>query len=205
MIAALLAVAAAATPTPAPFRCGAVERPGIAERGGDGVWRGVAVDLCRQAAGRNAPIAFRAYRAIDDLRDARHDTLAVLSRSERAIAFPGAGAPSGPPVAISRQLLLVRPGTLLRSQSDLAGHRVCFIIATAAEAALNAWARPAQVAIQRVGFQEAVELRDAFDAGYCAAMAADAEEIPGGAAHTVELGPALAVVPLFAVRPMAER
>jgi hypothetical protein len=128
----------------------------------------------------------------------------VLSRAELAIALPGARAPSGSPVASSRQLLLVRPAAPLRRQSELAGHRVCFIIATAAEAALNAWARPAYVAIERVGFQESVELRDAFDAGYCAAMAVDAGNIPGGAEGTVELGPDLVVVPLFAVRPMAE-
>jgi general L-amino acid transport system substrate-binding protein len=200
MIAALLALAAVPT-TPAPVRCGAVERPGIAERGGDGVWRGVAVDLCRQAAqaeqGPHAEIAFRPYRRIEDLRDARHDALVVLSRAELAIAWPG--APSRPPVVISRQVLLVAPTAPLRSRNDLAGHRVCFIVASEAEAALNAWARPARVAIQRVGFQEPVELRDAFDAGYCAAMAVDAQDIPGGAEHTRELGPALAELPLFVV------
>ena len=201
MIAAMLAmVAAAATP----FRCGAVERPGIAVRGEDGEWRGAAVDLCRQAArserGPGGEIVFRAYRQIADLREAPHDALAVLSPAELAIAQADARVPSGSPIAISRQLLLIRPGAPLHRRSDLAGRRVCFIVATAAEAALNAWAKPAHVAIQRVGFQEPVELRDAFDAGYCAAMAVDAQNIPGGADHTVQLGAPLAEVSLYVVR-----
>ncbi len=196
----LLALAAAAT---TPVRCGAVERPGIAERGGDGVWRGVAVDLCRRYAqardGNGAAIAFHPYRSTEDLRDAPNDAVTVLNAAEMAVAWPGAGQPPIPPIAISRQVLLVHPGTPLHSRSELGGQRVCFIIATAAESALNGWAGPARVGIQRVGFQETVELRDAFDSGYCAAMAVDAQDIPGGGAHTVELGPALVEVPLFVV------
>lgn len=196
MMALLLAIAAAASP--APFRCGAVARPGIATRADDGVWRGAAVDLCRQAA-QGAPIVFRAYRQIGDLRDAQHDALAVLSRAELAIASPTLIPPSTP-VAISRQVLLVGPDAPLHQPGDLAGHRVCFIIATAAEAALNAWAGTTRVAIERVGFQEPVELRDAFDSGFCSAMAVDAQDIPGGAQRTRSLGAPLTELPLFAVR-----
>ncbi len=206
MIALLLAVAAAAT-APAPVRCGAVERPGIAERGGDGVWRGVAVELCRRYAqalggGGGVAIDFHPYRSTEDLRDAADDAVAVLSAAEMAVAWPGAGAPPIPPIppiAVSRQVLLVRAGAPLHSRSELAGRRVCFIIGTSAEAALNGWALAARVGIARVGFQETVELRDAFDAGYCAAMAVDAQDIPGGGEHTVELGPALVEVPVFGV------
>ncbi len=196
MIAVLLAAAAAAAP--ALFRCGAVERPGIAERGEDGIWRGMAIDLCRQAAHGSA-IAFRPYRQPDDLRDAARDQFAVLSHAELAVASPGSGAPAAP-VAMNRQVLLVRPGSPLHDRADLAGHRVCFLIATAGEAALNAWARPVKLAIQRVGFQEPVELRDAFDFGYCRAMAVDAQDVPGGPEHTSQLGPPLAEIALFAVR-----
>ena len=200
MIAALLALAAAVSP-PAPLRCGAVERPGIAERAGDGIWRGTAVDLCRKTArarhGPGAAIAFRSYRSIADLRDARHDTLAVLSGAELAIVMPEQSSLPGPPVAISRQLLLVRPDTPLRNQSELAGRRVCFIVASTAEVALDAWVHATQIAVQHAGFQEPVELRDAFDAGYCAAMAVDSRDVPGGTDHTQALGPPLAELPLF--------
>ncbi len=200
MIAVLLALASAAAP--APLRCGAVERPGIAERGDDGVWRGVAVDLCRQAADKErGGIAFRPYRRIDDLRDAHNDRLAVLSSAELAVVSPAAKLQAGQPVVVSRQVLLVRTDAPFQHASDLAGHRTCFIIASEAEAALNRWARQTGVPIQRVGFQEPVELRDGFDSSYCAAMAVDAADIPGGPQHSRELGPALAELPLFAVRP----
>lgn len=200
MIAALLALLAAGA-SPPPLRCGAVERPGIAERGADGVWRGVAMTLCRQVArGSSIPIVFHPYRTIADLRDAGHDELAVLSGAELAIALPANSAALGPPIAFSRQLLLVPNDTPLRSPFQLAGHRVCFLIASAAQAALNTWANAANITIRRAGFQEPVELRDAFDAKYCAAMAVDAQYIPGGAEHIRELGPPLAEVPLFAIR-----
>jgi len=211
VIASLLALAAAiAGPTAAtPLRCGAVERPGIAEHDGDGEWRGAAVDLCRHIAqgerGVGATIAFRAYRDMQDLRDARHDAVAVLSRAELAATLPGTSPPSGPPVAVSRQLLLVRADGPLRSLSELAGRKVCFIIASEAEAALNGWARAAHIPIQRAGFQEPVELRDAVDAGFCAAMAVDAGDIPGGAEHTTALGPPLAELAVFAIRPNAAK
>ena len=140
------------------------------------------------------------YRTAADLRQAGHDALAVLSLPERAHALLAPGPPPGPAVAISRQVLLARAGSPLRRPGQLAGHRVCFIIASPAEAALNAWTRSAGVEIVRAGFQEPVELRDAFDAGYCAAMTVDAADIPGGAAHVRPLGPPLSEVRVFAIR-----
>jgi ABC-type amino acid transport substrate-binding protein len=192
----------------AAVRCGAVERPGIAERGNDGTWRGVAVDLCRRIAratqGADAPIAFHTYRTPEDLRESALDSLAVLSAAELAIARPDIGPQTGPPVAISRQLLLVRANRPVQGRNALAGQRICFIMATEAEHALNAWIRQTGIVIKRVGFQEPVELRDALDAGYCAAIAADADDIPGGAAHTSAPGSALAELPLFAIRTRGE-
>jgi len=203
VIASLLALAAAVLVPP--LRCGAVERPGIAEHDADGNWRGSAVDLCRQIAqAEHATIAFRAYRTPQDLRDAPHDAVAVLSRAELAVVLPDTSPPSGPPVAISRQLLLVRADAPLRSPSELAGHRACFIIASEAEAALNVWARATHTPIQRAGFQEPVELRDALDAGFCAAVAVDGQDIPGGPEHTRVLGSPLSELPLFAIRPSAQ-
>lgn len=189
-------------------RCGAVERPGIAERGDDGAWRGIAVDLCRRLArarqGGAEKFAFHPYRTQQDLRDSGQDALAILSAAELAVARPGTGAQAGSPVAVSRQVLLVRANRPVQNQDALAGQRICFIMATEAERALNVWARQAGIAIRRVGFQEPVELRDALDAGFCTAMAVDADDVPGGAANTRVLGPALAELPLFARTPRLE-
>ena len=194
MIAALLLLATGAMPA-ATFHCGAVTRPGVAELGEDGVWRGAAVDLCRQRAG-NAAVDFHLYAAPAALAAASKDDLAVLSPAEIAVAHL---APQGAPLTVSRQVLLVKPGAPVERAEALAGRRVCALVASSAESALDRWARERQIAIVHVGFQEPVELRDAFDAGYCAAMAVDAADVPGGSAQTHMLAPALAEVPLYAV------
>jgi len=194
VIAALLLLAAGAMPA-ATFHCGAVTRPGVAELGEDGVWRGTAVDLCRQRAG-NRVVEFHLYETPAALAAAGNDDLAVLSPAEIAAAHL---APQGAPLTVSRQVLLVKPGAPIERAEALAGRRVCLLVASAAESALDRWARERRIAIVHAGFQEPVELRDGFDAGYCAAMAVDAADVPGGPARTRALAPALAEVPLYAL------
>ena len=191
----LLAMALAAA-APAPLSCGAVTRPGIAELGEDGVWRGAAVDICRAAAvkqnGAGARIAFHDYDSLSALRAANKDQLAFLSRDELAQTKLRAG----PIVVIDRQLLIVRTQSPLRTQRDLAGRIVCFIVGTRAEAALNRWAAAGHVRIDRLAFQEPIEMRDAYDVGKCAAMAIDGAEVPKDSPNRA-LGTPLAQVPIL--------
>ena len=102
-------------------------------------------------------------------------------------------------MAVSRQVLLVPSASPITQGEALAGRRVCVLIGSPAESALQRWARARQVAVIYAGFQEPVELRDGFDAGYCAAIAVDAADVPGGPARTRAITPALAEVPLYAV------
>jgi hypothetical protein len=188
-----LALAAAA---PTPLTCGAVIRPGIAELGEDGVWRGTAVDVCRSVAasrsGPGAPVAFHSYNSLSDLRAAAKDRLAFLSGQELAQA----GMAGGPVAAVDRQVLVVRDTSTLATPSDLSGRIVCFIIGTRAESALNRWSAGAQVPIDRLAFQEPIEMQDAFDSGKCAAVATDSAERPHGRPSrvlgTIEQQPILA-------------
>lgn len=177
MILAALALLAAA---PA-LSCGAVARPGIAELGQDGAWRGRAVELCRAVAvrvnGPGAPIDFHSYRTSADLRNAASDDIAFVSRDEAG--FASLPSPAGPVIATARQLLVVLQASPLRSPADLAGRMVCFIAGTAAEDALDGWAGRESVPIERLAFQEPIEMRDAFDVGKCAALALDAQEFAG--------------------------
>lgn len=192
MLAALALLAAA----PAPLACGAVARPGIAERGEDGVWRGAAVDICRAiAAARNgagAPIFFHSYDDLRALRAANKDRLAFVSSDELAQTAMRAG----PVVAVDRQILLVPARSPLRTQDDLSGKVVCFIVGTRAEVAFNDWAGRAHVRISRLAFQEPAEMYDAYAVGKCAAMAIDGAELRQGDGSR-SLGPALAQVPIF--------
>ncbi|MBI1180322.1 MAG: hypothetical protein GC201_07165 [Alphaproteobacteria bacterium] len=204
MTALLLALAAAAA-VQAPLRCGAVERPGIAERGADGVWRGAAVDYCRDVArrehGGDGATAFRAYASLDDLRGAARDDVAFLSDREVAAGGLSGALEPGPVIATNVQRLVVGTGSSVTAPAALAGKIVCFLAGSAAESALGDWAAASGASVVRLGFQEPVELRDGLDAGKCAAMAVDAADIPGGSRGTRPLGPPLAETPIRAMTP----
>jgi general L-amino acid transport system substrate-binding protein len=191
-----LAALALATAAPAPLTCGAVTRPGIAELGEDGVWRGIAVDICRAVAakrnGAKAPIAFHSYDDLPALRAANEDQLAFLSSDELARTTIHAG----PVVAVNRQVLIVPVVSPLHEQGGLAGRIVCFIIGTRAESALDQWAASTSVRFGRLAFQEPIEMRDAYDAGKCAAMAIDGAEMPADHSSRV-LGSPIAQVPIL--------
>ena len=194
-VAAMLAAAA-------PVTCGAVTRPGIAERGADGVWRGRAVDLCRKVAragGSDAPIRFRSYDTASALRTASEDRVAFVSAEELAEAH---GLRAGPVVATDRQALIVKAGSAIRAASDLAGKLVCFIVGTPAEDSLDAWATAARVPVERLAFQEPDEMDDAFDVGKCAATAIDAAIVADRPGVRV-LRPWLAETPIMAATPVA--
>ena len=86
-----------------------------------------------------------------------------------------------PAIAVERQVLAVKEHSPARRACDLAGKLVCFIIATPAEDALDAWAVRDNVPIERLAFQEQDEMMDAFDVGKCAAMAIDSAGMIAGA------------------------
>ncbi|MBR0551671.1 hypothetical protein [Stakelama marina] len=181
----------------APLSCGAVPRPGIADQGADGIWRGRAVDLCRTLAD-GAPVAFQDYASAADIASA-NDRIAFLSRAE--LDLPQAAHwRAGPVIAVQRQLLVVPAASAVRRPEDLAGTMICFIVGTRAEDALDEWADETRTPIERLAFQEPVEMRDAYDAGKCAAMAVDAAHAPTGPRDRALAQP-LAETPIFAATP----
>ncbi|WP_174291979.1 hypothetical protein [Sphingomonas bacterium] len=193
MIAAALLLAAA----PAPFTCGAVTRPGIAEQGEDGVWRGRAVEVCRAVAGQVQPaaaVAFHGYDTLADLRRAAEDRIAFLSAAELA-TLPVRGLRAGSVVAVERQVLVVPAASAATKAADLAARMICFIVGTRAEDALDAWSAGTATPVERLAFQEPVEMQDAFDVGKCAAQAVDLTEVPNG---TRVLAAPLAATPILA-------
>lgn len=186
----------------APLACGAVSRPGIADHGEDGIWRGRAVEACRAVAtaiaGEGAKIAFHGYDTLAALRAAARDRIAFVSAEEGAAASL---ATTGPAVAVERQLLVVMPSSAARAPGDLDGRMVCFIIGTRAEDALDRLAARG-VAVERLGFQEPDEMADGLTAGRCAALAVDAND-GIGAEHRV-LSPPLVETPIVAATPAGD-
>lgn len=198
MIVATLLLAAAA---PQPLMCGAVTRPGIAQRGEDGIWRGTAVATCRviaqQLDGPGARIIFHSYDNLATLRAAASDRIAFVSSAELKAA-PGLRA--GRTIAIDRQVLAVHSNSSIQTAAELRGMRICFIIGTRAEEALNVW-EATGMPIIRMAFQEPAEMRDAFAVNRCAALAVDEAEMSFVGSRILE--PPLASTPILAAVPAA--
>ena len=197
MIATALLLAAVS-----PLACGAVTRPGVAERGDDGVWRGSAVEACRRVAvatgGARAAIVFHAYDTLATLHRAGEDRIAFVSPAE----LDAARLVAGPVVATERQVLVVAATSRVHTARDLADRMVCFIVGTRAEDALDAWAAATATPIERLGFQEEVEMADAFAVGKCAAIAIDERDMRPDAARI--LPEPLATTPIVAATPVAD-
>lgn len=206
LLAALLVLADAA---PMTVRCGAVERPGIAQRGLDGVWRGSAVYICaaaaREAFGPTARTEFHGYKT--DFADARNDRIAFLTDLELSQPALTGSMRAGPVVGHELQVLLVPRSSSIRHREDLAARLVCFMIGSAAEDALDSWASRERVAIERLGFQEPDEMHDAYASAKCAAMAVDPADQAGNIAtfpfDSRVLDPPLASSAVMAATPIA--
>ena len=178
---AALGQATAPPSGPGPIvRCGAVERREIVVPGGDGSWRGRAVDLCHAAAtaawGPAARTEFHVYHTRAELAAASADQIAFLSAAEFALPELRGRLRAGPVIALEEQVVLVPSISPVRRRGELGGRVVCFIVGSVSEDALDAWALLSGVAVQRLGFQEPDEMRDAYAVGKCAAMALDRTE-----------------------------
>lgn len=159
------------------LRCGGVARPGLLERGDEGL-RGLAVDLCRAVAvaalGPQARVEVQVFgegSLLDPVRSGAVD-LVLLSGDVVAAEGLAGSVVRGPTVFIEQVVLMVREPAAARVPADLAGAAVCFMIASPAHAALEAaLAGPGFV---RLGFEEEAEMLDAFNVGRCAAVAGEA-------------------------------
>ncbi len=160
--------------------CGAEERPGFAEHREDGAITGLAVDLCRAVAvavlGPGARITFTVLdsaKAFDALREG-HDDVMFLSAGTIAAEHVADRLLLGPPAFIETESLMVPDTSTVRASRDLAGKSVCFMIGTGAQRALEAALERDGVDVMRLGFEEDVEMRDAYNVGRCQAVAAEA-------------------------------
>ncbi len=192
-------------------RCGAEQRPGVAAVAGDGRIAGLAVDLCRAVAiavlGPQARVGFRLYgssRDFDAVRDGADDLFFLTGA---AIADQGL-APHvlpGPTVFIEQLAVMVPQASAARQPEDLAGATVCLMIGSDAERALDATAQRLHLSIARLGFEEDVEMLDAYNVQRCQAVVGEATALAvmretGGVNHLASriLAPPLALAPVIA-------
>jgi general L-amino acid transport system substrate-binding protein len=163
--------------------CGAEPRSGVAEDRGDGTLGGVAVDRCRDVAvailGPRAKIGFRLYQSPNDfaaLRDGP-DELAFLTPASIAEQGLAGALVGGPTVFTVRLSLLVASAAPTRRPEDLAGHPICFMIASDAQHALDAAFRGWKLDLLHMGYEEEDEMDDAYAVRRCTAIAGEAGEL----------------------------
>ena len=160
--------------------CGAEERAGVAEKSEDGAISGLAVDVCRAVAvavlGPQGRIVFTLIESDGDFEAVRngHQDLLFLTGGTIAGEHLVDRLLLGPPAYIEPVALMVPEGSTVQALRDLAGQRICFMIGTGAERAMEAALEREGLEIMRLGFQEDVEMRDAYNVGRCQAIVAEA-------------------------------
>ncbi|MDE2147149.1 MAG: hypothetical protein KGJ24_10730 [Burkholderiales bacterium] len=191
-------------------------RPGLAQAQGEGRWGGLLVEVCRAiaaAAGRPGPVDFRAVTTPAEARGwfQQPGEVAFLSGRDIAVAGLAGRIVPGPTVFVVQDLAMVPAASPAQHLADLAGAGVCFMAGSTAEQGLEA-------AFERLGqpwlrhpFSERGEMEDAYAAGHCQAVAAEASELarirlqPGQAAlHSRLLPEPLTTFPLLAATAVAD-
>ena len=192
-------------------RCGAGERPGFAWVGADGRIAGLAVDLCRAVAiavlGPEGRVGFQLYGAARDYGAVRDgaDDLFFLSGTEIVEEGLAPSVLQGPIAFIEALALMVPESSAASRLEDLAGAAICFMVGSGAQRALEAAADRQHVSFARLGFQESVEMLDAYDVRRCRAIAGEATQLAamrreGGVNHLASriLPQSLALYPVVA-------
>jgi general L-amino acid transport system substrate-binding protein len=160
-------------------RCGSVERPGLAQRDGNGQWHGLEVDVCRAVAvavlGSPDKVLYRTYetpREFDAVREQRDDVFFLSGAEIRQQKLAGVLVP-GPTVFVESHGVMVPASSPVRHVADLPGEGVCFVIGSSSERSLSAFLDEAPKPWFRRPFSEEGEMTDAYNARNCQAVAGE--------------------------------
>jgi general L-amino acid transport system substrate-binding protein len=197
------------------LHCGAVARPGMAEA--EGGPKGALVDVCRAIAiavlGPSARVFFSIYQSSKSFDGVRQgaDEIAFLSGGEIAEQGVAPFIIPGLTVLISVVGVMVPDTSPVRQLADLEGQTVCLMIGSRAQRALESAAATQHFALSRLGFEEDVELLDAYNAGNCGAVVgettylAEMRQAPGIRQLVSRLLPdVLAPDPIIATTPRSD-
>ncbi len=162
------------------IRCGAVSRPGVVEAGKSGRARGLLLDLCRAIGAAVLPpegrLEFSEFDGSKDFDAVRKGTgdLFFLSASEIVEQKLAGKILPGPAVFNQSISVLVPEGSKAHRLADLAGEPVCFALGSNADRSLNDWFGSQHLDLIRMGYQEDVEMYDAYNVHVCHALAGEA-------------------------------
>ncbi len=167
------------------LRCGAVPRAGFAEVSSDDKVAGWAADLCRYVAlhvlGPSGNISFRIYDSDKSFADlGEHpDDLAFLTNSEADQGLRGVFQLQTTIVFQDWISVIVPDVSPVKTLRDLVDRRICLLIGSPGQRAIDRYDREFNLRIARLAFQEDVEMRDAYNAGRCEAVVAARSDLDG--------------------------
>jgi general L-amino acid transport system substrate-binding protein len=161
------------------LRCGAEARPGLISVDAEGHARGLLLDLCRAVAVAVLPpdgrLEFNLYDSSKDFDAVRNatDDLFFLTASEMLEEKLTDKVVPGPTVFNMSTNVMVPTTSSVRSLGDLADKSICLSQGTNAHRHAEAWFAQHKLGFQRMGYQEDVELFDAYRAQACLGLASE--------------------------------
>ena len=160
-------------------RCGGVTRPGLVSVGADGHAAGLLLDICRAVAaavlGPNGRIEFYQYessKSYDAVRNNNHDVVFLSASEMLTEGLAGKLVPSTP-VFFQTTAVMVSKSSTAQHLSDLTGRPICFPIARNSDRHLEAWFAAHHLDFIHMGFQEDVEMYDAYNVQMCKGLAGE--------------------------------
>ena len=199
------------------IRCGGAPRPGLVGVAPDGRAFGLYLDVCRAIGaallGADGRIEFQQYDSDKAHRAAREGAVDVsfLSGSEIVEAGLADRVVPGPAIYFASTAVMVAGASPVRHVGDLAGKTICFPQGANSHRHLEAWFAQAKLDFTRMGYQEDVEMFDAYAARQCEGLAGESTVLAAvrraGAARALDsriLPEPLAVFPIVAATPTSD-
>jgi general L-amino acid transport system substrate-binding protein len=160
-------------------RCGGQPRPGLVSVGSNGQAAGLLLDLCRAIGaavlGPNGRLEFYPYessKSYDAVRNNNHDVVFLSASEMLEQGLAGKLLPVAP-VFFQTTAVMVSESSTAQHLSDLAGRPICFPIAGNSNRHLEAWFAAHHLDFIRMGFQEEVEMNDAYNVQVCKGLAGE--------------------------------
>ncbi len=161
-------------------RCGGVERPGLIAVEDNGNAAGLELDLCRAIAsavlGPNGRLEFRRYdseKAFASVRAGEDDVSFLTGREMIDNGLTGKMI-AGPAIFVETMSVMVPSDSPVQHLEQLANHPICFALLQRAQDHLTSWFAARHLDFVRMGFQEDVEMNDAYTVKYCGGVAGEA-------------------------------
>ncbi len=162
------------------LRCGGVARPGLVEIEASGQAHGLELDLCRALAsvmlGPDGRLEFTRYdseKAFAAARAGHEDVMFLTGRELVEHGLTGKVIP-GPVIFVETTAVIVQDEAPYRHLEDLADKPICYAQGPHAEYHLQGWFAAKGLKFVAMGFQEDVELNDAYKVRYCHGLAGEA-------------------------------